>query len=303
MSLLGGMVGAMSGVGASLVNNVAGMFGYRTDAEKQNQFNADEAQRSRDWQTYMASNRYTMQADDLRRAGLNPMLAYTQGAMGVPGGATAQSTSTSDTANATHAFTAGSAHQLRRETAENMQAQNVLMGAQSDAETAKARMYDSHTARNAEETLNAAFLRKYLETVSRYFNDRIESNRVERGKWRTESDLNTENTKLANQRAWHEYYGNKLLQERASNAKILAYIELAERGTGIAKNLANAFADLKGMKLHAERNEIEREKVNIQREESEFYRNQSKQQRRTTQFNYGPGGKHRSTTKTYYDQD
>lgn len=53
---------------------------------RQNQKNARE---QREWEKYMYQNRYQMQVQDLKAAGLNPMLAYTQSPGGAPTGATA----------------------------------------------------------------------------------------------------------------------------------------------------------------------------------------------------------------------
>ncbi len=55
----------------------------------QNAFNASEAQKTRDWQERLSNTAYQRAADDMRKAGLNPYLAYAQGGAGTPSGATA----------------------------------------------------------------------------------------------------------------------------------------------------------------------------------------------------------------------
>lgn len=57
------------------------------------QFNADEAQKSRDWQEYMSSTAYQRAVSDMKKAGINPMLAYMQGGASTPAGATASGAS------------------------------------------------------------------------------------------------------------------------------------------------------------------------------------------------------------------
>lgn len=67
---------------------------WTTEQQFQSQnFNREEAQKSRDYQTQMSNTQYQRAVGDMQAAGLNPMLAYSQGGAGTPSGATA-STST-----------------------------------------------------------------------------------------------------------------------------------------------------------------------------------------------------------------
>lgn len=69
----------------------------QNDTNEQNQginsaqmaFNAAEAQKNRDFQMETRATQYQAAVGDMRKAGLNPMLAYQQGGAGTPSGATA----------------------------------------------------------------------------------------------------------------------------------------------------------------------------------------------------------------------
>lgn len=66
----------------------------RNDAQKDvasdtNAFNAEEAQKNRDWQEKMSNTAHQRQIEDLRKAGLNPILSAQYGGASTPAGSTA----------------------------------------------------------------------------------------------------------------------------------------------------------------------------------------------------------------------
>lgn len=75
--------GGLSYMGQSSANDT-----NRDIANQNTQFNAAEAQKTRDWQEMMSNSSYQRAVKDMQAAGLNPMLAYSQGGASTPSGAT-----------------------------------------------------------------------------------------------------------------------------------------------------------------------------------------------------------------------
>ena len=88
MGIFGGGFGTMVGAGAGFL--LGGPGGMALGASLGSGLDGSaEAERSRDWQTDFAKHRYQYAVGDMIKAGLNPMLAYSQGGATAPGAATA----------------------------------------------------------------------------------------------------------------------------------------------------------------------------------------------------------------------
>lgn len=135
----GGIGSVLSGVG-SIVGGVLGagasIFGANRAAEgaaSANEMSAWEAERNRQWQEYMSSTAHQREVDDLRKAGLNPILsAFNTGASTPKGG---QASFENPYASSTEAA-AGVNSALRMMTLENerLQMEKNLSAASADRE-------------------------------------------------------------------------------------------------------------------------------------------------------------------------
>lgn len=90
---------------AALVGGIASYAG----STQTNAMGASESGRVRAWQKDMYKRRYQMTVKDMKKAGLNPMLAYAQGAGSVPSGAMAsfQNPAAAGVSSAVDAYEAG----------------------------------------------------------------------------------------------------------------------------------------------------------------------------------------------------
>lgn len=73
---------AWGAIGAAALGGVAGLWG-QADA---NRASAHESRKNRNWQERLMKERHQINVNDLRKAGLNPMLAYGNNAASVPSG-------------------------------------------------------------------------------------------------------------------------------------------------------------------------------------------------------------------------
>lgn len=87
-STIGTAVGTyfgMPNVGAAAGSVIDGIRSEKSQKDT-NQQTVEEAQKNRDFQERMRATQYQTTVEDLKKAGLNPMLAYTQGGAGTPSG-------------------------------------------------------------------------------------------------------------------------------------------------------------------------------------------------------------------------
>lgn len=86
--------GTFKALGNSIGNWFTGDTDYKRSLETlgiQNAFNASEAQKARDWEEQMSNTAYQRATEDMKKAGINPALAFSQGGASTPSASTAHS--------------------------------------------------------------------------------------------------------------------------------------------------------------------------------------------------------------------
>lgn len=86
-SILGTGIDFLTG-GSGIGSAIGGWLDSESDTNSANKFNVQQAQANRDFQERMSSTSYQRGVKDMQAAGLNPMLAYSQGGASSPGGST-----------------------------------------------------------------------------------------------------------------------------------------------------------------------------------------------------------------------
>lgn len=86
----------IAALGSAAIGAVANWWGQssandtnRDIAQQNNAFNAQEAERNRNWQAYMSNTAWQRGVADMKAAGINPMLAFSKGGASTPGGSQA----------------------------------------------------------------------------------------------------------------------------------------------------------------------------------------------------------------------
>lgn len=133
VNVVGDAVKAVSPI-QSLLGSAVGAAGSYFGTQSQNSANAAQAQAQMDFQRDMSGTAYQRAVQDMQKAGLNPMLAYSQGGATTPAGAMAQMQNVlgNATTSGTQAYqTVAQANQAIQQT-QQIAAQTELTSNQTD---------------------------------------------------------------------------------------------------------------------------------------------------------------------------
>lgn len=145
--------------GAQLVGGWLGNQQAAQNTAQSNRINQIEAQKNREFQAYMSNSAYQRGMEDMRRAGINPMLAYMKGGASTPGGAqaTAQAAPYQDPIGPA-ATSAADTHMRGQSLAQGLEGLNIQKGqlavaqANSQADVALKAAQAAATASTAKQT-------------------------------------------------------------------------------------------------------------------------------------------------------
>lgn len=177
------MIPALIGAAASLGGGLMNMLGQQSanDANiaqswQMAQFNAQQAQINRDWQERMSSTAYQRAMADMKAAGLNPILAYSQGGASTPGGGGA-SGNAAHLENTMTGLGAGvaSAGQAYRNHLDMKQIEANTINTQASADLSKA-----NTIRAAQETATSAAQQQKAQAEAALITEQMDNPKTQR---------------------------------------------------------------------------------------------------------------------------
>lgn len=150
------IIAAGIGAAGSLAGGALSSAGQQQANWQTAQFNAQEAQRNRDFQERMSSTAYQRAMNDMRAAGLNPVLAYQQGGSSTPSGGQASATFENAMEGMGKGVTSAGGAAARAVELKNTMAQTVNTQTQADLNKANEDLSKLNAVKAAQDTVTSA---------------------------------------------------------------------------------------------------------------------------------------------------
>lgn len=283
----------------AVINGAASLFG----GGQANAANAKEAAKNRDFQERMRSTQYQTAVEDMRKAGLNPALAYQQGGAGTPSGATAAPMQNKWAGAASSALqTASTMAEIAKTRAEANQisTQTAAQLSQIDAQAAWLRTqaaYMSGPLSNAtgmSTRLNEARFNSeasMAEFLRQSFADRLQAIRLENGLTSASAEESRVRARLGRQDFMNDWYFRNAAPLVNSATHALGPLgQIVGMGTDVGR-AASAMRQA---------NAAERGVANSERAVSHQIQNATRSSTRTKSVNFRKGGYDESVHEQRY---
>ena len=202
-------IGAIAGAAAPTALGVYGQ-------SQANASNAKEAKRQREFQERMRATQYQTAVEDMRKAGLNPALAYSQGGAGTPSGAMARMESTTagvtggvDSALTNAVAVANAVAQTRKTNAEAAQINLESSARVAQIEAQIAQLKASTEATDAQKFKTGAetsFVRQQMEFNAKTLQERMDQIMKENNLLDANAAESRQRRKLGEQNEVHDFY-------------------------------------------------------------------------------------------------
>jgi len=173
------MIGGLE-AGASLVGAGAGIWAEMKGAADARRFSAQQVQSQMDFQERMRSTAYQTAVRDMRKAGLNPALAYSQGPAATPSGAAAQGENIMEGLAETGVSSALDMRRLQKEISE---ADARISQANTQADLNKEAAKTQESVRELQDAQKKAAQANARQTTAMTVPIEIDSNILKKNKW------------------------------------------------------------------------------------------------------------------------
>jgi hypothetical protein len=213
MGLFDGVVGSVVSGGLGLLGGIMNNNANADQASNANQFSAQQAQDQMDFQKQMSNTSYQRGTADMEAAGLNPMLAYSQGGASVPTGAMAVG---QQAQMQNVAIPAIQAYNNTAQTALQQQAQpSKIAQTIQDTKTSSAHEYEADAREGKTRTETDVMIKKLQHEINLLDSQRGVNSAVE-GNTRQNTTINKPDADLAKSGFTT---ANKVVSETANSAK------------------------------------------------------------------------------------